>query len=42
MVWGSAAESAMKALVLEQIMQQRPPETVSAYDVSSPAAVVVR
>jgi cell division protein FtsQ len=41
-VWGSADESAMKALVLEKIMQQRPPETVSAYDVSSPAAAVVR
>lgn len=41
-VWGSADDSAMKALVLEQIMRQRPPESVSAYDVSSPAAVVVR
>ncbi|MEU1973366.1 FtsQ-type POTRA domain-containing protein [Microbacterium sp. NPDC019599] len=41
-VWGSAEDSAMKALVLEKVMKQRPPETVSAYDVSSPHAVVVR
>jgi cell division protein FtsQ len=32
----------MKALVLEKVMQQRPPDTVHAYDVSSPHAVVVR
>ena len=41
-VWGSAEDSAMKALVLEKVMLQRPPSTVSAYDVSSPQAVVVR
>jgi cell division protein FtsQ len=41
-VWGSADDSAMKALVLEKVMLQRPPATVSAYDVSSPHAVVVR
>jgi len=41
-VWGSAEDSAMKALVLEKVMQQRPPDTVHAYDVSSPHAVVVR
>ena len=41
-VWGSAEDSAMKALVLEKVMQQRPPDTVQAYDVSSPHAVVVR
>ena len=41
-VWGSADDSAMKALVLEKIMLQRPPASVSAYDVSSPHAVVVR
>lgn len=41
-VWGSADDSAMKALVLEKVMLQRPPATVRAYDVSSPHAVVVR
>lgn len=41
-VWGSAEDSAMKALVLEKVMAQRPPDTVQAYDVSSPHAVVVR
>ena len=41
-VWGSADDSAMKALVLEKMMLQRPPETVSAYDVSSPHAVSAR
>ncbi|QIG40895.1 FtsQ-type POTRA domain-containing protein [Microbacterium sp. 4R-513] len=41
-IWGSADESAMKALVLEKVMQSRPPESVTAYDVSSPRAVVVR
>ena len=41
-VWGSANDSAMKALVLEKVMLQRPPATVTAYDVSSPHAVVVR
>ncbi|MDL5350006.1 FtsQ-type POTRA domain-containing protein [Microbacterium sp. zg-YB36] len=41
-VWGGADDSAMKALALESIMRTRPPETVSAYDVSSPNAIVVR
>lgn len=41
-VWGSAEESARKANVLESIMASRPPADVSAYDVSSPEAVVVR
>ncbi|GAB3604402.1 cell division protein FtsQ/DivIB [Microbacterium aureliae] len=41
-VWGSAEESAMKALVLETTMAARAPEDVSVYDVSSPDAVVVR
>lgn len=41
-VWGGADESAMKALALESIMRTRPPESVSAYDVSSPNAIVVR
>ncbi|MCR2816953.1 FtsQ-type POTRA domain-containing protein [Microbacterium jiangjiandongii] len=41
-VWGGADESAMKALALETIMRSRPPETVAAYDVSSPDAIVLR
>lgn len=41
-IWGSADDSAMKALVLQKVMQSRPPESVSTYDVSSPNAVVVR
>jgi len=41
-VWGSAEDSAMKALVLQTMMKQRPPESVSAYDVSSPGSIVVR
>lgn len=41
-VWGSATESARKAVVLEAIMRSQPPENVSVYDVSSPGAVVVR
>ncbi|MBD7958042.1 FtsQ-type POTRA domain-containing protein [Microbacterium sp. Sa4CUA7] len=41
-VWGGADESAMKALALESIMRTRPPESVGAYDVSSPNAIVVR
>lgn len=40
-VWGSADDSAMKAVVLETVMTARPPDTVSVYDVSSPEAVVV-
>ncbi len=39
-VWGSADESAMKSLVLQRIMAGRP--GASAYDVSAPAAAVVR
>lgn len=41
-VWGSAEDSAMKALVLEQAMIARPPASVSVYDVSSPSAIVIR
>ncbi len=41
-VWGSADDSAMKALVLEATMKTRPPATVSQYDVSAPHAIVVR
>lgn len=39
-VWGSADDSAEKALVLQRIMGGRP--GASSYDVSSPSAVVVR
>ena len=41
-VWGSADESAMKALVLETTMKQKPPRSGRVYDVSSPHAIVVR
>lgn len=41
-VWGTADDSAMKALVLEKTMIARPPADVAVYDVSSPSAVVVR
>lgn len=41
-VWGSAEDSAMKALALTTIMAARPPDGVSVYDVSSPGAIVVR
>jgi len=41
-VWGSADESAMKALVLSRVMDARPIDETSVYDVSSPTAVVVR
>ncbi len=41
-IWGSAEDSAMKALALARIMTARPPDGVSVYDVSSPAAIVVR
>lgn len=41
-VWGSAEDSAMKALVLEKAMIARPPASVTVYDVSSPSAIVVR
>lgn len=41
-VWGSADQSALKARVLQALMVQRPADTVSEYDVSSPEAGVVR
>ena len=41
-VWGSAEDSALKALVLETTMAARPPASVLVYDVSSPSAIVVR
>jgi cell division protein FtsQ len=41
-VWGSAEDSALKAVVLQTTMKARPPAGVSVYDVSSPRAVVVR
>ena len=41
-VWGSAADSADKALALEKVMISRPLGSVSEYDVSSASAVVVR
>ncbi|MFV0320498.1 MAG: FtsQ-type POTRA domain-containing protein [Microbacterium sp.] len=41
-VWGGAEQSAKKALVLETMMQTRPPSDVSMYDVSSPEAIIVR
>lgn len=41
-VWGSADRSADKAVALERMMVQRPPDSVSSYDVSSPSAIVVR
>lgn len=41
-VWGSADDSALKAVTLAKIMKERPAKSVSTYDVSSPAAIVVR
>lgn len=41
-VWGSAERSAEKALALQRMMISHPPAAVTAYDVSSPSAVVVR
>lgn len=41
-VWGSADQSALKAVVLETAMKKLPPSKVDVYDVSSPEAVVVR
>ncbi|MGP3535082.1 FtsQ-type POTRA domain-containing protein [Microbacterium sp. RD1] len=41
-VWGSAEDSAEKAVVLERAMISRPPADVVSYDVSSPKAIVVR
>ncbi|MFG6445997.1 FtsQ-type POTRA domain-containing protein [Microbacterium sp. P07] len=40
-VWGSAEQSALKAVVLEKQMIGRPADGVRLYDVSTPAAVVV-
>lgn len=41
-VWGSADQSAEKAVALEKMMAARPPASVSVYDVTSPKAIVVR
>ena len=41
-VWGSADDSAVKAVALETMMVARPPASVSVYDVSSSQAIVVR
>ncbi|WP_240424057.1 FtsQ-type POTRA domain-containing protein [Microbacterium halotolerans] len=41
-VWGNASDSALKAIVLEEVMADRPADGVQEYDVSSPNAVVVR
>ncbi|MDF2555911.1 MAG: cell division protein [Microbacterium sp.] len=41
-VWGSAEQSALKAVVLQDLMAVRPAGTVSEYDVSSPEAAVIR
>lgn len=41
-VWGNADDSAYKAVVLAKAMAARPPTEVFSYDVSSPAAVVIR
>lgn len=41
-VWGSAEDSELKALVLAQLMKKNAPEAVSEFDVSSPGSVVVR
>ncbi|GAA5036984.1 FtsQ-type POTRA domain-containing protein [Microbacterium fluvii] len=40
-VWGSADDSATKAVVLAAAMKAKPPKSVSGYDVSSPEAVVI-
>ena len=41
-VWGSAEDSAFKAAVLARLMGAAPPDTVSAYDVSSPSSPVTK
>ncbi|MFC6355840.1 FtsQ-type POTRA domain-containing protein [Luethyella okanaganae] len=41
-VWGSAEQSAMKAIVLSKLMAVAPSSEVSAYDVSSPNSPVYR
>jgi len=40
-VWGTADDSARKAIVLETAMAQLPPDGVDTYDVSSPGAIVI-
>ena len=39
--WGSAEDSALKAVTLERLVAEYPPDTVSRYDVSSPESVVI-
>lgn len=39
--WGSAEDSALKAVALEKLMAAYPPDSVGRYDVSSPESVVV-
>lgn len=41
-VWGSAEDSELKAVVLAQLMKKTAPESVTEYDVSSPGSAVVR
>lgn len=41
-VWGSADRSAEKAVVLDRLMTQSPPDRAKEYDVTSPEAGVVR
>ncbi|MDJ1115148.1 FtsQ-type POTRA domain-containing protein [Microbacterium dauci] len=41
-LWGGAEDSAQKAVVLAAAMVASPPDEVELYDVSSPAAVVIR
>lgn len=41
-IWGSAADSVEKSLVLQAAMQTNPPAGVSEYDVSTPDAIVIR
>jgi cell division protein FtsQ len=41
-LWGSADQSALKALVLEEAMKAKPPASVAEYDVSTPTSVVFR
>ncbi len=41
-VWGSADDSELKAVVLEQLMKNNDPKSVTEFDVSSPESAVVR
>ncbi len=41
-VWGSAEQSSLKAVVLAGLMRAAPPGTVSQYDVSAPMSPVTR